>query len=75
MEGCGDLMSLSARLGGVRRPRHCILRFRDENWTPREMQMDDDMAELIQHEYDHLDGILATMRAIDNKSFVMKRSL
>ena len=39
------------------------------------MQMDDDMAELIQHEYDHLDGILATMRAIDNKSFVMKRSL
>ena len=34
--------------------------------------MDDDMAELIQHEYDHLDGILATMRAIDSKSFVMK---
>lgn len=35
--------------------------------------MDDDMAELIQHEYDHLDGILATMRAIDNKSFVIKK--
>ena len=34
--------------------------------------MDDDMAELIQHEYDHLDGILATMRAIDNTSFMMK---
>lgn len=37
------------------------------------MQMDDDMSELIQHEYDHLDGILATMRAIDDKSFVMKK--
>lgn len=35
-------------------------------------EMDDDMSELIQHEYDHLDGILATMRAIDNKSYVMK---
>ena len=30
------------------------------------------MSELIQHEYDHLDGILATMRAIDDKSFIMK---
>ena len=41
----------------------------------QEKQMDDDMAELIQHEYDHLDGILATMRAIDNRSFVMKKRL
>ena len=37
------------------------------------MKMDDDMSELIQHEYDHLDGILATMRAIDNKSLVMRK--
>ena len=49
-----------------------ILRYRDENWVSQEKRMDDDMSELIQHEYDHLDGILATMRAIDNKSFVMK---
>ena len=70
LEFVGDEMMVR-----VRRHRHCILRFLDENWTPREMQMDDDMAELIQHEYDHLDGILATMRAINNKSFVMKRSL
>jgi peptide deformylase len=39
----------------------------------QKMRMDDDMSELIQHEYDHLDGILATMRAIDNKSFVIKK--
>ena len=68
-----DCMSFPKLLVRVRRYRHCILRCLDENWTPRKMQMDDDMAELIQHEYDHLDGILATMRAIDNKSFVMKR--
>ena len=35
--------------------------------------MDDDMSELIKQEYDHLDGILATMRAIDEKSFVIKK--
>ena len=73
MELMDDGMSFPKLLVRVRRYRHCILRFMDETWTPREMRMDDDMAELIQHEYDHLDGILATMRAIDSKSFVMKR--
>ena len=73
MELMDDCMSFPKLLVRVRRYRHCILRYRDENWVLREKQMDDDMAELIQHEYDHLDGILATMRAIDNKSFVMKK--
>lgn len=73
MELMDDCMSFPNLLVRVRRYRHCILRYLDENWEPQEMRMDDDMAELIQHEYDHLDGILATMRAIDNKSFVMKK--
>ena len=68
-----DCMSFPKLLVRVRRYRHCILRYLDENWVLNEKQMDDDMSELIQHEYDHLDGILATMRAIDNKSFVMKQ--
>ena len=73
MELMDDFMSFPKLLVRVRRYRHCILRYTDENWERQEMRMDDDMAELIQHEYDHLDGILATMRAIDNKSFAMKR--
>ncbi len=72
MELMDDCMSFPNLLVRVRRYRHCILRYLDENWEMQEMQMDDDMSELIQHEYDHLDGILATMRAIDNKSFVIK---
>lgn len=68
-----DCMSFPKLLARVRRYRHCILRYLDENWELKEMRMDDDMAELIQHEYDHLDGILATMCAIDNKSFVIKK--
>ena len=74
MELMDDCMSFPNLLVRVRRYRHTILRYKDENWEDREMAMDDDMSELIQHEYDHLDGILATMRAIDNKSFVMKES-
>ena len=33
--------------------------------------LEGDLSELLQHEYDHLDGILATMRAVDNRSFVL----
>ncbi len=73
MELMDDCMSFPKLLVRVRRYRHCILRYTDENWERQEKRMDDDMAELIQHEYDHLDGIVATMRAIDSKSFVMKR--
>ena len=72
MELWDDCMSFPKLLVRVRRHRHCILRYLDENWEPREKRMDDDMSELIQHEYDHLDGILATMRAVDHKSFRMK---
>ena len=73
MELMDDCMSFPNLLVRVQRYRHCILRYRDENWQPQEKRMDEDMAELIQHEYDHLDGILATMRAVDSKSFVMKK--
>ena len=72
MELWDDCMSFPKLLVRVKRFRHSILRYRDENWIEQEKKMDDDMSELIQHEYDHLDGILATMRTIDNKSFMMK---
>lgn len=74
MEVMDDCMSFPNLLVKVRRYRHCILRYTDEHWQRQEKQMDDDMAELIQHEYDHLDGILATMRAIDSRSFFIKNS-
>lgn len=73
MELMDDCMSFPRLLVRVRRYRRCLLRYRDESWELREKRMDGDMSELIQHEYDHLDGILATMRAIDSRSFVMKK--
>ena len=55
----------------VRLKRHCSLRltFRDETWKEHSWVLRDALSELVQHEYDHLDGILATQRALDNKSF------
>ena len=32
----------------------------DEQWQPREWDMKDDLSELLQHEYDHLQGKLFT---------------
>ena len=71
MELWDDCMSFPKLLVRVRRCRRCILRYRDENWQPQELLMEDGMSELIQHEYDHLNGILATMRAVDNRSIFL----
>ena len=64
-----DCMSFPNLL--VRVKRHCSLtiNYRDEHWQPQSWNMTDDLAELLQHEVDHLDGVLCTMRAIDDKSF------
>lgn len=67
-----DCMSFPKLLVRVRQHRHRILRYLDENREMKALRMDDDMSELIQHEYDHLDGILAMMRTVDDKAFVMK---
>ena len=67
-----DCMCLPNLLVKVRRHRSLTLRYLDENWTEQEWFVEDDLAELVQHEYDHLDGILCTMRAIDGKSFRWK---
>jgi len=34
--------------------------------------LEDDLSELLQHEYDHLDGILAVVRAIDEHSLALR---
>lgn len=64
-----DCMSFPGLRVRVMRHKRCVIRYKDERWHDQTLQVEGDMAELLQHEYDHLDGILATMRAIDNKSF------
>ena len=67
-----DCMSFPDLLVRVRRHARCRIRFRDLEWNERRMDLEGDLSELLQHECDHLDGILAVMRAIDEKSFAYK---
>ena len=64
-----DCMSFPNLLVRVQRNQAITLRYLDENWEQQEWHMQDDLSELLQHECDHLDGVLCTMRAIDDKSF------
>jgi len=66
-----DCMSFPGLCVKVMRRRRAVIRYLDEAFQPREMALEGDYAELLQHEYDHLDGILATMRAIDNRSLIL----
>ncbi|WP_167613122.1 peptide deformylase [Maribellus sediminis] len=67
-----DCMSFPNLLVKVRRHKEISVRFYDMNWVEQTWELENDMSELIQHEYDHLDGILATQRAIDAESFKWK---
>lgn len=67
-----DCMSFPNLLVRVKRHKKLTLSFYDRNWEKHIWHLENDMAELIQHEYDHLNGILATQRAIDNQSFRWK---
>ena len=66
-----DCMSFPGLMVRVRRYRRAVIHYQDETGADGEMPLEGDLAELLQHEYDHLDGILATMRAVDNKAFVL----
>lgn len=72
MEVMDDCMSFPNLLVKVNRYKECTVIYKDIDFIDRTIKFEGDLSELIQHEYDHLDGILATMRAINNKSFYLK---
>ena len=69
MEIWDDCLCFPELFVRVKRHESCKIRFHDEKWNIQEWRLTGDMSELLQHEYDHLDGILATQRAIDNRAF------
>jgi peptide deformylase len=54
-EGC---LSLPEQFGEVVRPRAVRVRFRDHDDVVQEMEADGLLAKCIQHEIDHLEGVL-----------------
>jgi peptide deformylase len=67
-----DCMSFPDILVKVRRHRTCKIKFFDIEWAQKILSLEGDLSELLQHECDHLDGILAVQRAIDGKSFALR---
>jgi len=55
----------------LNRHKSCRILYQDEEWKQKEMWLDGDLSELLQHEFDHLEGILAVSRAIDGQSFAL----
>jgi len=70
-----DCMSFPDLLVKLSNPRRCRLTYRDEDWQEHVVELEDDFAELLQHEVDHLDGILAVQRAIDEFSFALRQTM
>lgn len=68
-----DCMSFPTLLVRLRRAASISLRFQDERGDAQEWQhVGQVVAELLQHEIDHLDGVLAIDRAIDRESIVLR---
>lgn len=67
-----DCMSFPDLLVKVNRHFRCTIRYRDLDWVERTMSLEGDLSELLQHECDHLDGILAVSRAVDAQSFTYR---
>ena len=64
-----DCMCFPNLLVRLKRHQSCTINYLDLDWHLQTMHLDGSLSELLQHEYDHLDGILSTQRAIDEKSF------
>jgi len=67
-----DCMSCPELLVKVKRYRRCKVEYRDGNWQKRSMYLEGKLAILMQHEVDHLKGILIIQRALTDKSFALR---
>ncbi len=67
-----DCMCFPDLLVKVERHKTCSISYRDLQWIEQRLQLEGDLSELLQHEYDHLDGILAVSRAIDGRAFALR---
>lgn len=72
MEVWDDCMSFPDLLVRVMRHKSCHVEFRDLNWKKYFMVLEGSQSELLQHELDHLNGILAISRAINSQSFRLR---
>jgi peptide deformylase len=75
MELWDDCFSFPDLMVRVRRNVEITVRYSDEQGAAQILTARNDLSELLQHEIDHLDGILATDRAIDARSFALRSEI
>lgn len=71
-EGC---LSIPGIRGEVYRPEFVTIKYRDENWVEHTETYEGLAARIIQHEYDHIDGILFTDYLPPLKKRMLKNKL
>lgn len=71
-EGC---LSIPGIREDVKREPQIKIRFYDEDWNEHEEVFDDIEARIIQHEYDHIEGILFTDHISSFKKRLLKGKL
>ena len=67
-----DCMSFPDILVRVRRYKSCRISYLDKNGKEISRIIENAETELLQHEIDHLRGVLATIRAIDGSYFALQ---
>ena len=71
-EGC---LSIPGVMVNVKRKPIVKIKYFDEDWNQKEVEVDRMLARVIQHEYDHLKGILHIDYATDLKKKMIKKKL
>ncbi len=64
-----DCLSFPDLMVRVRRVRKIRVLYQDDQGSERSIDADGDFSELLQHELDHLDGVLAVGRAVSPTTF------
>jgi len=59
----------------VLRHQNCRINYTDLDGHKQDLFVEGDLSELLEHEYDHLDGVLSVLKAIDKKSFALKSEI
>lgn len=71
-EGCLSIPNIRE---DVERPEAIVIKYVDENFQPHEERFEGVAARIIQHEYDHLDGILFTDKVSPIRRQILKSKL
>ncbi|HZS07211.1 MAG TPA: peptide deformylase [Blastocatellia bacterium] len=75
MELWDDCFSFPDLMVRLRRHLEIGVSFEDEHGRAQRLTAQGDLSELLQHEIDHLDGVLAVDRAIDARSFALRQEV